>query len=223
MKQGSHLVSVIIPSYNGDRYLHEAINSIRQQSLPVFEILVIDDGSLNPVSGLKSVNAPEIRVVRKENGGQGSAINVGIGLAKGDIIAFLDHDDYWHHKKNEIQYKALATNDLDIVVGQVINEWIKKDGTTRVQNMGTARLFGACLFKKEIFTQIGPLAQDGKIHEIIDWWSRAGAKLKIGYTNHGDLIRRIHGENLTLQDYHHDRSHLLMRVRENLKRNHGRV
>jgi len=221
MKQSEQLVSVIIPSYNGDKHLHQAIQSIRNQSLPVFEILIIDDGSFHPVSELKSFDATGIRVVRKVNGGQGSAINVGVNLAQGDLIAFLDHDDCWDHKKNEIQSNYLISNGLDVVIGQVINEWIKSDGTSRKQNMGSARLFGACLFKKEVFAQIGPITQDGQIHEVIDWWSRAGEKLKIGYSDHVDLIRRIHGENLTLQDNHKDGSDLLLRVRENLRRNHG--
>ena len=221
MKQSEQLISVIIPCYNGDKYLHEAIQSVRNQSLPVFEILVIDDGSLNPVSALKSFDATGISIIRKENGGQGSAMNIGINLAQGDLIAFLDHDDLWEHNKNEIQFNCLITNDFDVVIGQVVNEWIKSDGISRRQNMGTARLFGACLFKKEVFSYIGPVAQERQIHEVIDWWSRAGEKLKIGQSNHVDLIRRVHGENLTLQDNHKDRSDLLLRIRENLSRNHG--
>jgi glycosyltransferase involved in cell wall biosynthesis len=221
MKQSKHLVSVIIPSHNGEKYLHEAIYSIRNQSLPVFEIIVVDDGSINPVSELTSFDTTGIRIVRKENGGQGSAINVGINLAQGDLIAFLDHDDCWEHDKNELQTNFLISNDFDVVVGQVVNEWIKNNGTSRRQNMGSARLFGACLFKSEVFSYIGPVAQDGQIHEVIDWWSRAGEKLKIGKSDDIALIRRVHGENLTLQDNHHDRSDLLLRVRENLRRNHG--
>jgi glycosyltransferase involved in cell wall biosynthesis len=212
---------VIIPSYNGDKFLHEAIHSIRNQSLPVFEILIIDDGSLNPVSEMKTFDATGIRIVRKENGGQGSAINTGVNLAEGDLIAFLDHDDCWEYNKNEIQFNYLISNSVDVVIGQVVNKWITNDGTSRTQNMGTARLFGACLFKKEVFSYIGPVAQDGKIHEVIDWWSRVGEKLKIGYSDHVDLIRRVHGENLTLQENHKDRSDLLLRVREHLIRNYG--
>lgn len=214
------LVSVIIPCYNGENYLAEAIQSIRNQSQPVFEIIVVDDGSDIPVESLELTDKSSLRIVRQQNKGQGSALNLGLTLALGTHVAFLDHDDIWDREKNKRQTRL--ARDSDVVIGQVINEWIKDGITYKRQHMGNARIFGACLFRKDVFTTIGPIVQDHQIHEVIDWWSRAGNKLSIDYSNNVDLIRRIHGENQTLQKAHLDRAHLLRRVRENLARNNGR-
>lgn len=213
-------VSVIIPCFNGELYLHNAIESIRKQTMPVDEILIIDDGSTLPVSELKTFDLQDIKIIRKHNQGQGSAINTGIKNAQGKLLAFLDHDDIWDPDKNRIQQQLLLENKLDVVVGQVINERIQSNGIVRSQKMGSARLFGSSMFTRGAFSKIGPVAEDGKIHEVIDWWSRAANTLQIGFSNHVDLIRRIHGGNMTIQENPNERIDLLTRVRENLQRNH---
>lgn len=125
------LVSVIITNYNYAHYLPEAIQSVLNQTYQNFEIIIVDDGSKDEsVAVLEKYEAEyptKIQVVYKENGGQGSAFNAGFELATGDIVAFLDADDYWyenkletivhHHKKHAgIQHNLLINNEIPFVL-----------------------------------------------------------------------------------------------------------
>ena len=91
------MVSVVITTYNRRAYLKAAVNSVLAQDHPEKEIIVIDDGSVDG-SADELLGLP-LRYVRKENGGISSARNLGITLAGGDFIAFLDVDDYWKKGK----------------------------------------------------------------------------------------------------------------------------
>jgi glycosyltransferase involved in cell wall biosynthesis len=91
-------VSAIIPLYNGQQFIEEALQSVARQTVPILEIIVIDDGSTDRsheiVEGFDTTIP--LRLVEKENGGQSSARNLGAKLAKGDLLAFLDQDDVWY-------------------------------------------------------------------------------------------------------------------------------
>lgn len=91
------LVSVVIPVYNVEQYLSECIDSVLHQSYPFFELLLIDDGSKDQSGSICDGYAAmddRIRVVHKENEGVSATRNLGIELAKGDYLAFVDSDDY---------------------------------------------------------------------------------------------------------------------------------
>lgn len=92
-------VSVVIPCFNGEPYLGEALASARAQTLPVAEILVIDDGSTDGSAALAASFGAPVQVVRQRNQGESVARNRGFDLARGDWIALLDADDVWHPDK----------------------------------------------------------------------------------------------------------------------------
>jgi len=97
-KQQNVKFSVIIPVYNVQKYLVEAIRSIQKQTYNYFEIILVDDGSIDGSSKLCDDFAKEddrIRVIHKENGGVSSARNSGIAVSTGDYMLFVDSDDYW--------------------------------------------------------------------------------------------------------------------------------
>jgi glycosyltransferase involved in cell wall biosynthesis len=102
--------SVVIPCYNVQDYLREALESIRAQTLPVKEIVLVDDGSLVPLTLPADWNGPPLTLVRTQNRGQAAARNVGISHCTGDLVAFLDADDLWHPRKVEAQTRALESN-----------------------------------------------------------------------------------------------------------------
>ena len=101
-------VSIIIPLYNAEVYIAEAISSVLNQSYPNIEIIVVDDGSTdNSASIVKNIQSEKIRLYRIDNSGQCAASNYGISKAKGDYIKFLDADDILHPEHIEQQVKAL--------------------------------------------------------------------------------------------------------------------
>lgn len=100
-------VSIIVPVYNKEKFLDKLLKSLLDQSYKNIEILLIDDGSKdNSLKICKSYKDERIKVIHKENGGVSSARNIGLEIAKGDYIAFVDADDYI--EKDYI--KKLVTN-----------------------------------------------------------------------------------------------------------------
>ena len=102
-------VSVIIPAYNAARFISRAIESVLDQTVPVQEVLVVDDGSSDDTASIAQRFAHRVRVIRQENGGPGSARNHGARLATGEWLAFLDADDWWFRHKNEIELRFAAS------------------------------------------------------------------------------------------------------------------
>ena len=89
------LLSVIIPAYNTEHYIGATIESILSQSYHNLEIIIVNDGSTdNTKKTCEKYKDPKIKLVNKENGGPGSARNVGLDLCKGDLITFVDSDDF---------------------------------------------------------------------------------------------------------------------------------
>jgi glycosyltransferase involved in cell wall biosynthesis len=98
-------VSVLIPTYNGQKYLEETIESVLAQTFQDFEIFVVDDGSVTAGPREICERYPQVQYHRKENGGVSSARNLILPLCKGEIIAFLDDDDVWFPTKLEKQVR----------------------------------------------------------------------------------------------------------------------
>jgi glycosyltransferase involved in cell wall biosynthesis len=104
----SPTVSAVIPCYNGARFLRETLESVRAQSHPVLEVIVVDDGSTDDSAAIAESFGPPVRVIRQPNQGESVARNRGIDEAKGDWIAFLDADDKWEPEKLKRQCQAIA-------------------------------------------------------------------------------------------------------------------
>jgi glycosyltransferase involved in cell wall biosynthesis len=102
--------SVIIPCYNGEAYLGEALESVCSQTRAAREIIVVDDGSTRPIQRPTGWTDPPLRIVRTQNRGLPAARNLAISLASGEFVALLDADDAWHVKKIELQEDALVGN-----------------------------------------------------------------------------------------------------------------
>jgi glycosyltransferase involved in cell wall biosynthesis len=111
------IVSVVIPVYNGERYLAQAIQSVLEQTYKNFELIVVDDGSTDgSAATAKSFEDARLRYHYQKNGGASKARNTGIELARGGLIAFLDSDDVWLPQKLEKQIAYLeAHNEIGAV------------------------------------------------------------------------------------------------------------
>jgi len=101
-------VTVLIDTYNHERFIEEAIVSVLQQDFPAseMEILVVDDGSTDATPEIVRKFEPRVRLIRKPNGGQASAFNAGIPQARGQFVSFLDGDDWWSDRKISTVAKA---------------------------------------------------------------------------------------------------------------------
>jgi glycosyltransferase involved in cell wall biosynthesis/predicted O-methyltransferase YrrM len=115
MKQGQ--ISVIIPAYNSDKTIIQAIESVFNQTFKALEVIVVDDGSTDNIKNLllPYIEKGVIKYFFKENGGPSSARNLGIQKVEGEFVAFLDADDYWHPEKLSKQIDILNKNPKSIV------------------------------------------------------------------------------------------------------------
>jgi len=101
------LISVIVPLYNGLDLIGKAIQSIMNQTYKNIEIILVDDGSTDNGVDWVNINFPAVTVIQQRNKGISAARNAGVKISKGDIIAFLDHDDVWLPEKLEKQLTVL--------------------------------------------------------------------------------------------------------------------
>ena len=111
------MLSVIIPVYKVEAYLEKCVNSVRNQTYKNIEIILVDDGSPDNCPEICDRFAKEddrITVIHKQNGGQGSARNMGLDIAKGSYIAFIDSDDYVDENMYEIMIEALERTNSDM-------------------------------------------------------------------------------------------------------------
>lgn len=160
--------SVIIPTYNREKILSRAIDSILAQTFGDFELIIVDDGSIDKTEELvRNYKDERIKYVYKENGGQNSALNVGLKEARGRFVAFCDSDDTWMPLKLERTYeKYMEDEDVSVVYcwtgiernGQVElarNDYLEGNVYKEVLTQGylTSPTFLSC--KKSCFETIG--------------------------------------------------------------------
>lgn len=115
----NQLISIIVPVYNVEKYVLKCLNSIKEQTYENLEIIIVDDGSEDNSGKICDEfidNNKSARVFHKKNGGLSSARNYGIRKAKGEIIAFIDSDDYVEKTFISDMYERMIKNDADIVV-----------------------------------------------------------------------------------------------------------
>jgi len=135
-------VSVLIDTYNHERFIEKAIVSVLEQDFPAAqrEIIVIDDGSTDGTAEIVRRFEPRVRYIRKNNGGQASAFNAGIPECRGEIIAFLDGDDYWLPGKLSRVMEVFTNNPAVGLVGHAIKETLP-DGSERISTPGKDERF----------------------------------------------------------------------------------
>jgi glycosyltransferase involved in cell wall biosynthesis len=112
-------VSVVIPAYKAAHTIARPLDAALGQTRPPDEILVIDDGSLDDIAAAVRPYGDRVTLIRKPNGGAASARNLGLDLARCDLVAFLDADDYWEPTKLERQLALFAAHpELGLVCGR---------------------------------------------------------------------------------------------------------
>ena len=211
------LVSVVIDTYNHEAFIAEAVTSVLQQEydLGAVEILVVDDGSRDGTATQLSAFADRVRIVRKENGGQASALNLGVTLAKGDIIAFLDGDDWWHPRKLQTVVGYLLQNPAVGMVGHGIVEVAADDDRRALRPGGLVRFdlkseSGPATFKRvtcflgtsrltcrrSVLERLLPIPEALVIEADEYLFTLGGAVAEVAVLDEPLSYYRLHGQNL---------------------------
>jgi len=178
--ENQSLVSVIIPVYNCERYLAEAIESVIIQNYRPIEIIVIDDGSTDGSADVAKKFGHAVRYYFQNHSNQAVARNQGINLAKGNFTAFLDADDIWIQNKLALQMAAFGKkSDLDMVFGLLkhfrspeLPETLKAEIHCPDELM-PGYLASALITKRDVFSRAGLFETNWQVGEFIDWFLRA--------------------------------------------------
>ncbi len=118
------LVSVVIPAYNAESTIRDALESVYRQSHENLEVIVVDDGSTDATRDIVEREFPQVLLKRSDNQGPSHARNLGIEACHGRWIAFLDADDVWHGEKITYQLDVAQTDPL---IGLVASDWIRHE------------------------------------------------------------------------------------------------
>ncbi len=195
-------VSVIVPVYNSERFLAEALNSIVGQTVPPAEIVVVDDGSTDQSAAI-AARYPSVRLVRQANAGVSAARNAGLAAATGERLAFLDADDLFLPGKLAAQARALdAHAEWDGIFGHVRHFLASPELADRFvcPPPQPGYFFGTLLARRELFARVGGLDPSLAMAELAEWVARAmDSGAQFGVLPEIVLERRIHGANFTLQ------------------------
>lgn len=204
------LVSVIVPVYNGEKYLAEAIESIIKQNYQPLEIIIVDDGSTDKTAEIARQFQEVAHYVYQKNSGPSTARNRGIKLAKGELIAFLDADDLWVEGILPKQIDYLQNNSqVEIVKGRLQNLVTEIDPKTKVlrKKLGKPCVsvhIGSAVYRKSVFEKIGLFDENLRHSEDVDFLVRIREnQLNLAVIDAVFLLYRRHKNSLTSQ-YDHE-------------------
>ena len=200
---GAPRISVIIPVFNGVRFLPGAVRSILAQDYPSLDIIIVDDGSTEDVAATVRALPVDVRLFRQENAGPAAARNRGIREATGELLAFLDVDDEW--PTGNLQYMSSVlrmSRGLDVVIGhsQLMRGAAAGEEERFVGNPleNFPWYIAAALFRRDVFTKVGLFDETLRFGEDSDWFKRAEeAALAVERLPNISLLVRRHAGNMT--------------------------
>jgi len=216
------LVTVVLPAFNGAAFIAEAIASVRRQSHPALEIVVVDDGSTDATATVVQSLGDDIRYVRQRRGGPAAARNRGVSLARGSLVAFIDQDDLWPDDHLSVLQTLLAeTAAVAMGTTQALVPASEARATVFVPYGAPWRAphVGAALFRREAFEIVGSLDQTLRYcSDDLDWFMRARERgAVVAETDAVTLLFRIHHMN-TSRDTEFRRNALLEAVHASIRR-----
>lgn len=196
------LVSVVIPVFNGEDFIGDAINNVLTQKYPALEIIVVDDGSTDATSEIVAKLPADIRYFRQENKGPASARNRGIRDASGEFLVFLDADDLWpENNLNILVDKMIEEPDAQVITGYA--QLMQKNAAGEYDLVGSPMesfscYIGAAIYRKTVFSRVGLFDPSLQFGEDTDWYTRAEElKIEMKRLEEITLFVRRHGKNMT--------------------------
>jgi glycosyltransferase involved in cell wall biosynthesis len=202
-------VSVIIPAYNSELYIADALRSILAQTYLPQEIIVVDDGSCDGTARALDPFLPAIRYIYQNNGGEPAARNTGMREAKGDYIAFLDADDLWVPEKLDLQmaylaahpeyafvYSDMSTFDENGIVDRSVkarfNITFPTGNIFRALFHETLFGSGTVLFHRECLEKAGYFDEELLVGSDYEMWLRMAQHVEMGVVDKPLLLYRQH-------------------------------
>ena len=227
----------IIPAYNAERHLTQALESLQQQTVPLTEIVVVDDGSTDGTFELATQMAhgdSRIRLVRQVNQGNTAARNTGVQHTDCELLSFLDADDLWLPDRLEHALKAFEDDPgLDYAVGhaRAYFDWlpdtpeeVKLRSQQDPRNQGDHPAFiGAGLIAlRRAWERVGPFDTTRSHASGMDWFLRARSLgLREAVLPQALYLRRIHGHNVSLQSAANSQLQFARALRDHIQRSRG--
>jgi glycosyltransferase involved in cell wall biosynthesis len=198
-------IDVVITNHNYNRYVPGAVASALSQRGVLTRVIVVDDGSDEPLGGFEG--EPRVRVLRRDvAGGVGMALNAGVAAGSAALVALLDADDLW--PRNHCQILAKALGDADMAYGAQV---IFADGdqpdldpaSEQVAALGevpAVPLPGTTLLRRSLLERVGPFSEVARHGAFIGWMVQARAArppVREIVVNLPVLLRRAHTTNMT--------------------------
>jgi len=211
------LVSVIVPVFNMERFLCQALDSILAQDYDSMELIVVDDGSTDD-SGRIARHYPQARVIYQANQGCGAAKNTGLAAAQGEFLAFLDADDIWLPGKLRLQVATLrhhlgagfTAGHMTFFLEPGVDRpaWVRAEFLSEPQ---PAYLPSGLMIRRKVLDQIGVFEPAIPLCNDLEWLVRArDAGVPDVITPEVVVRRRVHRDNLTYRGI--ERSQELLRI-----------
>ncbi len=213
-------VSVIIHTYNNERFIAETVESVLNQTYKDYEIVVVDDGS---VDGTRDALIPYMQKIMyhyKENGGIASAKNAGINLSQAEFVAFLDHDDLWVPDKLQLQMECFRNKpQVGLVYAKYTSFRDGKDLRTKPEKGYSGWIFKELLsksfiqtstvvVKRECLDAVGPYDESFSLGDEYDMFLRIARKFQCDFIDKGLTRYRVHDTNASNNDFLFDNENL---------------
>ena len=222
------LVSCIVPAWNAERWLRDALESALGQTYAPIEVIVVDDGSTDGTAGVLHAFAGRVVALRQPNAGPAAALNRGLLASCGEYLAFLDADDVWPPAKIERQLARLrAAPHLAACYGLVQNVWtdeVKIEAEAlrghRIRDPVPGLVTGTLLAPRATFARLGPFA-DQRHAYALEWALRLKqAGLPYEVLDEVLLVRRYHAGNMSREGAD-SRDEVLALLKRNLDARRG--
>jgi glycosyltransferase involved in cell wall biosynthesis len=216
--------------FNGERYLREALESIFHQSYQPLEVIIVDDGSTDGTAAVAAAYGEKVTYLRQDNAGPAAARNLGLSVAHGEFVAFLDADDVWHQEKLARQMARFqARPELDMCLTHVQNFWapeLQAEATRfhdrRFMQPQPGYTMQALLARRLLFDRIGKLNPELQQGEDTDWFLRATEQgVAMDVLPEVLVYHRLHQANLTRIEASANREWLTHVFKASLDRRRG--
>jgi glycosyltransferase involved in cell wall biosynthesis len=220
-------VSCIVPVFNGERFLAEALESILDQTHQPVEVIVVDDGSTDDTPSVVATFGDRVRYVYQDNAGPAAARNRGIQESQGEFIAFLDADDLWEKTKLERQLDRFSRlPELAYSVTLTQNFWEEEvmDEEARLEHHRRSRpvpgyVTHALVVRREWMEKTDGFDSSLGHGDAADWFQRAEAAGAVGELLQEVLVRRrLHAENRSRTMAASSRDEFLLLLKRRLDR-----